>query len=70
MSGGTSSGRPDMLCGGPNVDPRPVGLRGENKKVNSPIIVKEAYPAPNLPPSLEDAVEKLRKERGIREPFS
>ena len=36
MSGGISSGRPDMLCGGSGVDPRTEGFRGEKKKVKSP----------------------------------
>ena len=35
MSGGTSSGRPNMVCGGRNVDPRPEGFRGEKQEVKS-----------------------------------
>ena len=35
MSGGTSSGRPDMVCGGRNVD------RGENNKFKPPEEVSE-----------------------------
>ncbi len=36
MNGRNSNGSPDMVCGGRNVDPRPVEFGGERQEVKPP----------------------------------